>query len=103
LRRFWHILGRITLGLLVLVLAVLGAAIGTTIVVTQTQWGRDRLLGVALPRLQGLTTGRITVGRLEGNLFRHVVLRDVAIYDSEGRLAVGVARGEVFWRPLALR
>lgn len=103
MKRLGHVLGRIALGALVFVLVLLGAAIGTVVVGTQSQWGRDRLLKVALPRLQALTTGRITVGRVEGNLFRHVVLRDVAIYDVEGRLAVRLARGEVRWRPLALR
>lgn len=103
MKRLGHVLGRIALGALVLVLVLLGATIGTVIVGTQTQWGRDRLLRVALPRLQSLVTGRIVVGRVEGNLFRRVVLRDVAVYDMEGRLAARLARGEVTWRPLALR
>jgi translocation and assembly module TamB len=55
------------------------------LVLTQTDWGRERVRGFAVTRLDAALDGHVSVGRLSGNLLRRWRLADVTIVDSEGR------------------
>ena len=53
-------------------------------VVTNTNWGRERVRGYAVNFLQGKVNGRVTIGSLSGNLLSSVTAHDFAIRDSAG-------------------
>jgi translocation and assembly module TamB len=65
-----------------LVLLLVGAAL---LVLTTTDWGRERVRGLALDALSGSVEGELRIGRLEGNLLRGFRLVDVLIQDAQGR------------------
>jgi autotransporter translocation and assembly factor TamB len=75
------------------VAAWLAAGVGVALVLllsvvlyfTQTDRGRERVRAFALERLDALTDGEVSVGRVEGNLLRGIRLVDVVIVDAEGR------------------
>jgi translocation and assembly module TamB len=60
-------------------------ALGALLVLTQTDWGRGRVLRTVAEQLDRVTDGDVHIGRIEGNLLRRVRLIDVRIADDEGR------------------
>ncbi len=80
----------IGLGGLVL-LAILGVFI-----LTNTPWGREQVRGFAETQLNEIVEGRVEIGRIEGNLLRGGIVRDLTIVDLEGRPFVSA--DEVEWR-----
>ncbi len=64
-------------GLIVLILAGL-------LVFTQTDFGRERLRRVALGQLERSVHGRVSIGRIGGNLLSGAVIESVVIEDSTG-------------------
>lgn len=79
-------------GLLGLAALVLAAAL-----LLDTGTGR-RFLGDRIEQLAPDTGLRIRVGRIEGSIYRHVVLRDVRFYDPRGEFA-RIAEARVDWHP----
>ncbi|HEX8953812.1 MAG TPA: hypothetical protein VF945_18265, partial [Polyangia bacterium] len=81
------VLGWIVLTALLLVVSTLL----TVVLVGRTEWGHRKLLAVALPALQEQLAGRLTIGAVDGDLTRGLVLRDVELDDAEHQPAVRVA------------
>jgi outer membrane translocation and assembly module TamA len=67
-----------------LVALLVVAAVAAVFVVTNTDWGRERLRRQVVKALAGTVHGRFQVGRVSGNLLRGLTLHDVAIADSAG-------------------
>lgn len=65
------------------VIAVLGVA--AVWVVTNTDFGRERVRRFALGALQGATHGIVKMGPVHGNLLSGATVTDIAITDSAGR------------------
>lgn len=94
----------------VLVVGVLGgAALGALLVLTQTQWGHERVRGLIVSQLGARVAGRVRVGRVSGNLLREATLHDVSITDSAGApfvaaeaITTRMAFGSLFQRKLHL-
>jgi hypothetical protein len=69
---------------------LIGAAISVVIVVvaamsiTQTRWGRGRILTFTLEKLGGKLQGRLVVERLDGNLFTGAKLYRITLDDLGG-------------------
>jgi translocation and assembly module TamB len=77
MRRVGIIVGTIVIGLLVLAgLAVL--------VVTKTDYGRERVRRIAVSTLEERVNGIVRVGRVTGDLLTGATIHDVAITDSSG-------------------
>lgn len=64
---------------------LVGIALVGTLVLTRTDWGRERMRGFALDRLRSALDAQIEIGALEGNLLDRVRFIDVEIRDLEGR------------------
>lgn len=58
--------------------------IGTVLVLTQTEWGHERVRRLAVAQLQKAAHGLVHVGHVSGNLLDGMTLDDVAITDSSG-------------------
>jgi translocation and assembly module TamB len=67
----------VAIGLLLVVLGVL--------LLSQTDWGRERIRAVISEQLDRATAGRVEIGRVEGNLLRRIRLVDVTIVDEQER------------------
>jgi translocation and assembly module TamB len=59
--------------------------VSAVLILTQTDWGRERLRLVITDRLDRATDGRVEIGRIEGNLLRRIRLVDVTIVDEQER------------------
>jgi translocation and assembly module TamB len=55
------------------------------LIITNTDWGRERVRGFMLGQLDAATDGEIRIGRVHGNLLRRITLVDVYIADEQGR------------------
>ena len=64
-----------------IVVAVVG-----TLVLSRTDWGRERVRRVMMSQLQGMVHGQITVGRVRGNLLNGATVESFAIRDSAGQI-----------------
>ena len=73
------------LGILAGILAVLVilAAAGV-LVLSQTDWGRERVRRIALSALEGSAHGIVRIGSIGGNLLGGVTVHDLSIRDSTG-------------------
>jgi len=65
-------------------LSLVAIAAIAVLIVTNTDWGRERARRFAVNFLQGRVNGRVTIGRLSGNLLSGVTVHDFAIRDSAG-------------------
>ncbi|MBX6363219.1 MAG: translocation/assembly module TamB [Gemmatimonadetes bacterium] len=71
--------------LLLGILAGFGALTATAILVlTETDWGRERVRTAAIGKLTEQIAGRIRIGKLQGHLLLGATLIDVSIEDSTG-------------------
>ena len=73
--------GRIAAGIGIGIVVLLVLAV---LVLTQTDFARDRVRTLALDAIAAAVNGRVSIGRLEGNVLSHTTLRDVEIEDSAG-------------------
>jgi hypothetical protein len=64
---------------------VLLLLLGTVLILTQTDWGRERVRRFAVDRIERTIEGRIEIGRLEGNLLGGVRVIYLRIEDPEGQ------------------
>lgn len=83
------------IGLVVLVLV-------TAVLVIRSDWGHRRILAIALPQVEKILTGKLTVGRLDGDVLHWLALRDVELTDAEGHPAARVKSVEARYNLLAL-
>jgi translocation and assembly module TamB len=65
-------------------------AITAVLVLTSTDWGRERVRRFAVNALGGMVHGQVKIGRLEGNLLSGVSVRDFTIADSAGKPFIAV-------------
>ena len=70
---------------IILVVAVLIIAGAGLLVVTRTDFGRERVRRIVVSTLSGQAKGGIVrIGKITGNLLTGVTLHDVSISDSTG-------------------
>jgi translocation and assembly module TamB len=65
-------------------------AIIAVLVLTDTDWGRERVRRYAVNVVSGMIHGRVTIGRIEGNLLSGMTVRDITITDSAGKPFIAV-------------
>src|SRR5215471_11259078 len=65
-------------------------AILAVLVLTSTDWGRERVRRFAVNALGGMLDGQVKIGRLEGNLLSGVTVKDFTITDSAGKPFIAV-------------
>ncbi|MGH7507606.1 MAG: hypothetical protein ACRELX_18280, partial [Longimicrobiales bacterium] len=74
------------------VLAVAGGVIGgialvivlAIVVLTRTDWGRERIRAFGVEQLASQVAGRVSIGELSGNLLQGATIADIEIADSSG-------------------
>lgn len=71
--------------LLGVVAAIVLFAVGAIFVLTNTDWGRERVRRFAVAQLQKSAHGIVRVGHVSGNLLNGMTLDDVSITDSAGK------------------
>jgi translocation and assembly module TamB len=89
MRRWW-------VRLLVSILVVLILLVGAVFLITNTNWGRERVRRYAQGVAQRNTHGLVHIGKVTGNLLRGFTLHDVVITDSARRPFINV--GEMWAR-----
>ena len=82
---------RLAVGAAVVLLGAAALVTAGTLLLA-TSMGREPLRRLLVARLADQVNGRITIGRLGGDLPNEVVLDDVALTDSAGSLVFGAAR-----------
>jgi translocation and assembly module TamB len=70
--------------------ALILLAIIAVLVLTGTDWGRERVRRFAEVRVNGMIHGRARIGRLSGNLLTGLTVHDFVITDSAGKPFVAV-------------
>ncbi len=98
LRIFGKVVAWTALSAALLVLATLL----TAVIAGRTDWGRRRILALALPALQERLAGHLAIGAVDGDLTHELVLRDVALDDAEHQPAVRIKTLTVRYHLLAL-
>src|SRR5437867_4634787 len=69
----------------VVLAAVIALAFVATLVLTSSDWGRERVRRFVLGQLQGFVHGQVTIGRVHGNLLNQATIDAFAIRDSAGQ------------------
>lgn len=77
-------LGRVLLGIITVLLGIVALAGIAVVILTSTDWGHERVRRIALSQLQNMVHGRVSIGRLSGNLLTGLTAHNVAITDSTG-------------------
>lgn len=77
-------LGRVLLGIVTVLLGIVAVAGIVAVILTSTDWGHERVRRFALGQLQHMVHGRVSIGRLSGNLLTGLTVHDLAITDSSG-------------------
>ena len=72
-------LGRRTLQVVAFICTLVVGAASMAVIVTQTAWFKDWLRGFIVRQAEGYVNGRLSIGRLDGNLFFGVELEDVGV------------------------
>ena len=65
--------------------AVIAIVFVATLVLTGTDWGRDRVRRFATEQLEGMMNGEVTIGRIRGNLLTGATVDAFAIRDTAGQ------------------
>ncbi len=73
-----------------LISAIILLAIIAVLVLTGTDWGRERVRRLAQNQLNSMIHGKATIGHLSGNLLVGLTVHDLAITDSAGEPFVAV-------------
>lgn len=77
-------IGRVLLGIVTVLLGIVGLVGIVVVIVTSTDWGHERVRRFALSELQHFVHGRVSMGKLSGNLLTGLTVRDLSIADSSG-------------------
>jgi translocation and assembly module TamB len=81
------------LGVTAIVIGIVATLAATLVwALTNTDVGRERVRRIAVGVLNSVAHGRVSIGRLDGNLLRRIVVTDVTITDSAGAPFVAVRR-----------
>lgn len=78
-------------GVFVAIAVIVIAGLTALWVIIDTDWGHERIRRYALDGLQGAAHGRVSIGRVSGDLLHGVTIRDVSITDSTGAAFISVA------------
>jgi translocation and assembly module TamB len=73
-----------------LVVSLVLLAVIAVLVITGTDWGRERVRRYAESGLNGMIHGKATIGRLSGNLLTGMTVHNLTITDSAGQPFVAV-------------
>jgi translocation and assembly module TamB len=76
---------------LVLLSVVLFAAL-STLVLSRTDWGRERVRRFVVNKLQDMAHGQVTIGRISGNLLNGATIESFSIRDSTGQPFIAADR-----------
>jgi uncharacterized protein involved in outer membrane biogenesis len=71
------------------------------VIVTQTTWFKEWLRGFVVRQAEDYVNGRLSIGRLDGNLFTGIELGDVAV-TMDGTRVVDVGEIGLHYNPLTL-
>lgn len=71
---------------------LIALAFVASLVLTTTDWGRERVRRFVLGQLRGFVHGQVTIGRISGNLLTGATIDAIAISDSLGRPFVAAER-----------
>ena len=82
--------------------ALIAFAFVAVLVLSSTDWGHERVRRFAISQLQGVVHGRITIGRIYGNLFTGATIESFAITDSAGQPFVAADRVRARYKFLQL-
>ena len=74
----------------------------SVLVLSSTDWGRERVRRFALDRLQGMINGQVSIGRVRGNLLTGATIDAFAIRDSAGQPFVAAEQISANYRILDL-
>ena len=77
-------MARILSRLAVVLAATLAIAFVSVLVLTRTDWGRERVRRFVLDKLDDVVNGQVTIGRIRGNLLTAATIDAFAIRDSAG-------------------
>jgi autotransporter translocation and assembly factor TamB len=72
------------------------------VVLSRTDWGRERVRRYVVGMLEGVVAGQVTVGRIHGNLLNGATVESFAIRDSAGQPFVAATRVSARYRILDL-
>ena len=64
--------------------ALIAFAFVSLLVLSSTNWGRERVRRLVLNQLEGVVAGQVTIGRIRGNLINGATIDQFAIRDSAG-------------------
>ncbi|MGH7637568.1 MAG: hypothetical protein ACREOK_07940 [Gemmatimonadaceae bacterium] len=78
-------LARVLWRLAVVFAATLAIAFIAILILTRTDWGRERVRRFVLDQLDDVVNGQVTIGRISGNLLTGATIEAFAIRDSAGR------------------
>ncbi len=87
---------RVILWTFAVIVTLAVAVVVAMLVLTGTDWGRERVRRFAQNSLNGMIHGKATIGRLSGNLLVGMTVHDLTITDSAGTpfIAVESFRGD---------
>ncbi|HYC51027.1 MAG TPA: translocation/assembly module TamB domain-containing protein [Gemmatimonadaceae bacterium] len=68
----------------VVIAAVVAFAFIAVLVLTRTDWGRERVRRFVLDQLEGMVHGQVSIGRIRGNLLTGATIEAVVIRDTAG-------------------
>lgn len=69
----------------VFVALVIAVAFVAALVLSGTDWGRERVRRLAISQVGNMVHGQVSIGRVRGNLFSGVTIEALAIRDSAGQ------------------
>ena len=70
----------------------IAVALIAVVVLSRTNWGRERVRRFVLNQLDGIVAGQVTIGRVRGNLLNGASIESFAIRDSAGQPFVAAER-----------
>ena len=102
MKRAIRIVAKVIGWTLLSVVALVVSVLLTVVVGGRTEWGRRKILAIALPQIQKQLDGHLKIGRIGGDLTRSLVLYDVELDDVEHQPVVKLAALTVHYNLLGL-
>jgi hypothetical protein len=83
---------RVLLTVLASIAGLMMLAVVAVLVLTGTDWGRERVRRVIVSQLESRSNGHVRLGRISGNLLKGITFHNFVITDSAGAPFVAVER-----------
>src|ERR687895_1143760 len=93
---------RVLLTVLASLAGLMTLAVVAALVLTGTDWGRERVRRIIVSQLENKAHGRVHLGRVSGNLLKGITFHNFVITDSAGAPFVAVERMSARYRILRL-